>query len=259
MLWDERRIIQELRELHRRGADLSYNALARRRQALLSAAAYHLGSYRRAVEAAAIPYEDVLRRPRWTRQRIVKMIKAAHGKGTRLYWSAVTVRGDELARAAFAALQPRLFGRWDKALVAAGLDPDRVSRYRSWSRVAVVAALRQRRRDGKPLGSGALQKSDASLHAAAVRHCGTYESALVLARIDPQQVRQRKNWSRARVIDALRCVHRDGHHVSDSAVRKADAALYGACVRLFGQFTKARAAAKISFDRVGKPRKKRKK
>jgi hypothetical protein len=259
MVWDERRIIQELRDLYRRGADLSYNALARQRQSLLSAAAYHLGSYRRAVEAASIPYEQVLRRPRWTRQRIIKLIKAAHAKKTRLHWSAVTLRRDELARAAFAALQPRLFGRWDKALAAAGLDPDRVSRYRSWNRAAIVAALRQRHRDGKPLGSGALQKHNASLHAAAVRHCGTYERALLLAKIDPQQVRQRKNWNRARVIDALRCIHRDGRHVSDSAVRQADAALYGACVRLFGQFTKARAAAKINFDRAPKRHKKRKK
>lgn len=257
MVWDERRIIQELRQLYRSGADLSYNALARRRQALLSAAAYHLGSYRRAVEAASIPYERVLRRPRWTRQRIVELIRAAHRKRVQLHWAAVTRRGDELARAAFAALQPRLFGRWDKALAAAGLDPRRVSRYRSWSRAAIVTELRGRRKESEALSSGALQKEDASLHAAAVRHFGTYEQALLAAHIDPQGVRQRKNWTRALVIQALRSAQKAGRHVSDSAVREYDPALYGACVRLFGQFTKARGAAKIVFSRGGGRRRKR--
>ena len=37
MTWNKQRILQELRRLHRGGADLSYNALANKRQALVSA------------------------------------------------------------------------------------------------------------------------------------------------------------------------------------------------------------------------------
>ena len=60
MIWDKPRILQELRRLHRDGADLSYSHLARQQQALLSAAAYHFGSYRIAIEKAGIDYAEVI-------------------------------------------------------------------------------------------------------------------------------------------------------------------------------------------------------
>src|SRR5690349_12940380 len=119
MVWDKSRIKAELKRQYRAGANLSYNALAKKNQALVSAAAYHYGSYRSAVEAAGIDYAAVTRRPRWTKQAIIRLIKQAKRAGDDLHWSAVTKRRDELGKAAFASLQPRLFGRWDRALSAA--------------------------------------------------------------------------------------------------------------------------------------------
>ena len=94
MVWDKPRIIEELRRVSRRGLDLSYNSLARKKQSLVSAAAYHFGSYRSAVEQAGIAYADVTRRPRWTRQNIIASIKSARRRGHDLHWAAVTKRGD---------------------------------------------------------------------------------------------------------------------------------------------------------------------
>src|SRR4051812_14204045 len=126
MVWDKPRIKAKLKQLHRQGANVSYNALAKKSQALVSAAAYHFGSFRAAIEAAGINYSEISRRPRWTKQIIIQLIKQARRSGEDLHWSAVTRRRDELGRAAFASLQPRLFGRWDRALSAAGLDADDV-------------------------------------------------------------------------------------------------------------------------------------
>src|SRR5688500_2313817 len=99
--WDKQQIIREIKRLHKGGADLSYTGLQRRRQSLLSAAAYHYGSYRNAVHRAGIEYQRVLRRPRWTKQAIITLIKQARRRGHDLHWSAVTKRNDELSRAAF--------------------------------------------------------------------------------------------------------------------------------------------------------------
>jgi hypothetical protein len=247
MVWTKARILASLKKLHRGGGDLSYNALARRRQALLSAAAYHFGSYREAIEHAGIDYAEHLRRPRWTRQRIISLIKQSRRNGRDLHWSAVTRRGDELSRAAFASLQPRLFGRWDRALHAAGLDADDVICYRSWDANTVTFELRARQRDGEPLNSAALQQEDPPLHAAAVRYFGSYESALRAAHVDPASVRQRRRWTREAVIGAIRKAKRRGLHLSDSAMRGQYPALYGAAVRLFGNFPKARAAAGVEW------------
>ena len=63
MIWEKNRILTELRRLHREGVNLSYSHLARKKQPLLSAAAYHFGSYRSAVQKAGIDYAEVIQRP----------------------------------------------------------------------------------------------------------------------------------------------------------------------------------------------------
>ena len=239
MVWDKTKIIAAIKKAHNKGEDISYNALSKNVQSLVSAAAYHFGSYKKAVEKAGIDYAEVLRRPRWSRATIIKAIKDAKKKNRELHWSSVTKRRDELGKAAFASLQPRLFGSWDRALHGAGLDADEVNRYRKWDKNTVVAELKARARDGQPLNSGALQKEDPGLHAASVRHFTGYDAALAAAKIDASKVRQRKVWEKADVIKTLKQSKKTGGNVSDSAVRKENAALYGAAVRLFGSFTAA--------------------
>jgi len=241
--WDKARVLEALRRLHRSGADLSYNRLASKAQSLVSAAAYHFGSYRKAVEKAGIDYAEIVRRPRWSKARIIQLIKQAKRSGEDLNWSAVTRRRDEMGKAAFASLQPRLFGRWDRALVAAGLDPDQISRYRRWDRKSIVAELKRRLRDRKPLNSGAIQRQDPGAHAAAIRHFGTYDQAVKAAGIDPSKVRHRRRWKGDDVIRELRTFKRQRGELADALLRRHAPALYGAALRHFRTLAAARKAA----------------
>ena len=250
MVWDKSEILQTLKKLHKQGDDLSYNSLSRKMQSLVSAAAYHFGSYRIAIEQAGIDYAEVARRPRWTKTSIIKLIKEAKRGDESLYWSAVCKRRDELGRAAFASLQPRLFGSWDRALHAAGLDADEINQYRKWTKDTVVTELKTRHRESMPLNSGAIQQEDPGLHAAAVRHFMGYDHALRAAKLDPEKVRQRKIWEKADVIKQLKAAKKSGKHMSDSAIRRDQPALYGAAVRLFGSFTAARGAAGLKLARL---------
>jgi hypothetical protein len=248
MIWTKPRIVEELRRLHKDGVDLSYGAMTKRKQSLVSAAAYHFGSYRQAVQRAEIPYDQVLRRPRWTKQTIIAQIKKARRDGTALHWSAVSKRRDELGKAAFASLQPRLFGQWHRALHAAGLDADEISQYRNWDRSTVVFELKCRASDREALNSGAVQREDPGLHAAAVRYFGTYDKALKAAKLNPDTLRLRKSWSKPAVLAAIKSAGKRGTHLSDSAMRAQYPALYGAAVRLFGTYTSARSAAGVKFE-----------
>jgi len=240
--WDKERIIQTLRTLHRQGADLSYNRLARKMQPLLSAAAYHFGSYKKAVERAGIDYAEVIRKPRWTKPLIIKMIKNAKREEKDLHWSAVSRRRDDLGRAAFASLQERLFGSWDRALHAAGLDADQISRYRKWDRNTIVAELKERFSDEEALNSGALQREDPGAHAAAVRHFGTYDNALKAAGFKPDRLRQRRRWTKPEVVRELRRFAGRNGGLRDADLRSENPALYGAALRLFKNLTSARKA-----------------
>ena len=218
-------------------------------QSLVSAAAYHFGSYRKAVEKAGIPYDAIMRRPRWTKTAIIALIKNAKREDQDLHWSAVTKRRDEVGKAAFASLQQRLFGSWDRALTAAGLDADDVNRYRKWNKDSIVFDLKQRAREREALNSGALQQEHPGLHAAAVRHFGSFDEALRAARLDPEKLRRRRAWNRQAVKDAFKEAAKNGLHLSDSAIRAHDPALYGAAVRLFGSFTAARTAAGVKWKK----------
>src|SRR5829696_2146401 len=221
MVWDKPEILRAIKKLDKQKKDLSYNAMTRRMQPLVSAAAYHFGSYRAAVERAGIDYATVIRRPRWTRPLIIGLIKNAKRRGEDLHWSAVTRR----------------------------LDADEVNRYRKWNKNSIVFELRGRAKEHEPLNSGAVQRDDPGLHAAAVRHFSSYDAALRAARLDPQSVRARRSWNDQEVIRGLKAAKRSGGHLSDSAVRREDPALYGAAVRLFGSFTAAREAAGINLKR----------
>lgn len=57
----------------------------------------------------------------------------------------------------------RLFGRWEAALRAAGIDPDRVRRHRRWSRRAVIDRIGRLAAERKPLNLRAIQLSEATL------------------------------------------------------------------------------------------------
>jgi hypothetical protein len=247
MVWNKNEILREIRRLHKNGSDLSYNGLSETKQSLVSAAAYHFGSYRRAVEQAGIDYATILRRPRWTRARIISLIKAAKKRREDLYWSAVTHRRDELGKAAFAALQPRLFGTWRRALQAAGLNAEEVSQYRRWDRGSIVSELKSRAKDRQPLSSGALQDKDPGLHAAAVRHFAEYDLALKAAGLDPRRFRKRRSWDRQEVLRAIKHASKNGTSLADSRVRRESPALYGAAIRIFGTFTAARRLAGVKF------------
>ncbi len=241
-VWSKQRVISEIVRLHRKQQDLSYNRLARQNQALVSAAAYHFGSFRQAIQDAGIDYAEITRRPRWSTSRVIALIKKSKRAGEELNWGAVSRRHDELGHAAFASLQKRLFGTWNKALAAAGVDVGKVALYRHWTKVTLAGALEKLHRGGRPVSSGDLQKSDPGIHAAALRLFGSYDAALKAAKVEPAAVRRRRRWTRQSVLAELRSLARKRPDFSGKLIRASYAALYGAAIRSFGSFKAAERA-----------------
>jgi len=240
--WDRPTILRAIRKAHRDGLDLSYNATARRNQALISACSYHYKGYRNAVEMAGFNYAQIQRKPWWTPAWVVRMIKQARRAGEDLSWRVVSHRRDPLGHAAIAAVRPRLFGSWDKALEAAGIDPTRIRKYNDWTVSRCITELKSRDASGLPVNSGAIQREVPGLYGAITREFGRFDEALFRAGIEPSRVRKRRAWSHDEILHQLRSFRTRHGAVTTTLLRKHDYSLQKATV---AQFRTLDAAVKL--------------
>ncbi len=238
--WNRDLILKIIRSQHRQGKDLSYNAMCRWNQALVSASNYHYGSYKSAVAMAGIDYGDIRRKPHWTAEKIVTLIRRAKRQGEDLSWRAVSGRRDELGRAAMAAVHPQLFGAWNAALSAAGLQRERVSRYQRWTCETILETLRNRIARRKPVNGGLIQREIPGLYGAALRLFGSWDEALVGAGIPPEEIRQRRKWTAPLVLQQLKAFEREHGTLAQTTLRRIDSGLLRAAVKFFGGFPEAR-------------------
>jgi hypothetical protein len=218
-------------------------------QPVVLAARHYFKSYKIAVETAGIDYASIRLRPKWTAVKVIKMVRDAAETGVALNHRAVFDRGDDLGKAAIAAARDRLFGSWDDALFAAGLDPTKIARQKKWSANTVLHVLSARQSLNQPLNGAAVQKEIPSLYMAAVRWFGSYDDALTAAAIDPANVRLIKKWTRSRVVRGLREFQASHGWISYRTLHRGDESLLSATRRFFGTFTKAAEELRLKTTR----------
>ena len=191
MRWTRKSIIAEIKRLHSEGERLNYSAAEANHLNLVRAAAWHYGTWRRAIETAGIDYESLSRYQRWNKQRIIERIQELHKQGADLSWRSVSTELDPSLAAA--ALRPNGFSSWREAVIAAGIDVEEVTRYKYWDNEKVLKAIRDRKRNGEPMSSKSLQTTDQSLFCAARRRFGSWDGALEAAGYNAEKIRLRRH------------------------------------------------------------------
>jgi hypothetical protein len=134
--WTNERIMERIRELYAEGADLSWRHVSLTLDPSLAAAATkksHFGSWRAALEASGIDYDQIRRYNDWNDDEVLRRVRDLYAQGQAL--NAKTMEKDNVTLITAAR---RRFPSWDRALSAAGLD------YRE----IVLRAPFQRRRNG---------------------------------------------------------------------------------------------------------------
>jgi len=76
-----------------------------------------------------------------------------------------------------------LFGDWDKALRAAGFDLERGRRRRFWDKEKIIKGLQRMRKQNLPLYPKYVMKNHQNLFHGALRQCGSWNKALIVAGI----------------------------------------------------------------------------
>ncbi len=178
------------------------------------------------------------RRRRWSKEAIVRTIEALRETGADLSYSGAGAARPALHRAAI-----RLFGSWQAALTAAGVNPEMVRRRRQWTSEAIVERLRQMAARGADLSWTAVAYGpERALAAAAVKKCrfGSWQAALGAAGVATEvNARRIRRWDARTIEEAIRRRRIEGLALNAKAVEREEPALFAAGRRRFGSWNAA--------------------
>lgn len=139
------------------------------------------------------------RPPIWSRDRVIRELRALHRRGRRTAWADLMRTGHaDLVHAACAYA-----GGLRSARRAAGITaPPRRPPKRRWTGERVTAVIAARHRDGRALS---FTHAPPVLVSAGIRHFGSWPKAIVAAGIDPKSVRvKRRKYTRDAIVEMLR-------------------------------------------------------
>ena len=196
--WSRESIGLEIRHMYDSGENLNYAYVAQEHVALLRAATRYFGSWRNAIEFAALNYDDIRRYKSWDRDRIVERIQELHEKGEDLSWRHVSTRVDP--QLAAAATKRKHFGSWRNAVSAAGLDYGQIRSYREWDAETIKSQLQQLHTQGVDLNAKHMEEYDITLITAARRRFDSWDKALTAAGLDYKTIVLRAPFKRRNIV-----------------------------------------------------------
>jgi hypothetical protein len=189
--WTREQIIRELLQREASGLSLTTGRKAGVDSMLYEAARRIFGSWRNAVAAAGIPVKRAISHERWSPAKILSNIQSLARRKRPLRGAEFRERYGNLAAAA-----RRIFGSWSRAVIAAGVDPEKLRAIPSWTRERVIEEILIRALKNEPLRARSVQPK--SLADAGVRLFGNWSSALAAAGIDPSRYTCRQTPSPAK-------------------------------------------------------------
>ncbi|MFO7955597.1 MAG: hypothetical protein R6X33_00670 [Candidatus Brocadiia bacterium] len=174
--WTREKIIETIREAYEAGEDLSWTNVTKNKE--YSALAYaairdnQFGSWDAALEAAGVDPSEVRRYESWDEEKIIRRIRERQEEGKPLNSKAMQDQDSKLFNAAL-----NYFGGWDKALEAAGIDPEDVYKRRRWSRELIRKEIKELDEEGEDLAAPNMRENHSSLYSAACKYFGSWTAA----------------------------------------------------------------------------------
>ncbi len=256
--WTREKIIQTINELHMAGHSLSTRRMAELGYSGMVTTAYKdemFGSWRDAIRAAGLDPKEVCKRKRkWTQERILQEIQRLHREGEDLSHSAAKRNHQYLV---VVAVDDRMFGSWRNAIEAAGLDYEKISKHRFWSKERIIEDIKELNAKGEDLSHEAAKNRHGALVSAASskRYFGSWRAAIEAAGLDYAKIRRINRWTEDKIISTIRSLHAQGKSVNNSNMRRMGyRGMMEAASREgnFGSWADAVAAAGLDYEAIRK-------
>jgi len=241
--WTQETVLAEIKAWQVAGKPLYSHHMRQNFQELLAAGIRYYGSWRQAVEAAGIPYDEVRKYRAWSKERIVQTVQQLHAEGADLSFRGMML--SKYAPMVYAAIRPNHFASWKNALTAAGLAAEEIYRYKSWEDENIIEEIQRLSENGADLSSKKMDETSNSLIATARRRFGSWGEAVKRAGLDYDKIRRRKRWTNEAIARDIRALQDGGVTLTSTEVRQRNPALFAAACkqRFFGSWVNAVKAA----------------
>lgn len=241
--WTAQLVGDEIKKWNDEGQALYSHHVRKNYQELLAAGIRYYGSWKLAVEASGIPYDDVRKYQNWSKDLIVAKIQELYQQGVDLSFRSMMLSKHNSM--VYAAIRPNHFGSWKDALTGAGLAAEEIYRYRSWDEETILDEIRRLQTVGADLSSKTMDETSNPLIATARRRFGNWGAAVEKAGIDYTTVRRRRRWTKEMITDGIRGLQKQGVKLQSGEVRKHAPALFAAACkpRFFGSWSEALTAS----------------
>ena len=178
--WDRDKVLRGILSYERSRRPMNSQTVQKAAPALYAAARRHFGAWKHALQSAGIKPDEVAKKREWDGQSLTHHIRDLFRRGRSLKPSAVVKREGGFYNAAVS-----LYGSWPNALIAAGINPDRVCDVQVWDRDRIIEAILIRVVRGEALGRSTVRPS--TLKAAAIEEFGSWTAALESAGLEPKE------------------------------------------------------------------------
>lgn len=254
-MWSKEIVVRHILKRHRGGRKLSSDYIQKNCSPLYNAACKYCGSWRKAIEAAGLKYDDVriLQRPCpvWSEKKIIASIRRRRRMRQPLNSNHIQTKESGLYGAA-----NNYFGGWPQAIAAAGLDYSKFRKVtmRYWSKKAIVAEILRRSGADLSIRGGDVTNEDHGLYQAAVRHFGKkgWAKARMLAGFAAVDPMPWVIWSKKTVVEEILRLHENEVALNTGALGKTYGYIRSAGAKYFGSWGKAVTAAGLDYLKICK-------
>jgi hypothetical protein len=264
-IWDEETVVAAIHGEIIAGHDVSYYATYKRIPSLLKAGERTFGSWRNAIEAAGLNYEDIKKYRTWSEERVIAVIQAHAEEGHDLSWRNTSSELDP----SLAAAALNYFDDWHKALEAAGLNPELIAKYKRWSLESIEDELRLRVEEGAGVEYTSFKDKQRGILDATYRRVESFaefrnsivgKPARVMKELTVTEKKpsisiskksiKRERWTKDRILEEIKNYSIQGKPLYYLAIKNENCALLRAGERHFGKWSNAVEEAGFCYDSI---------